>query len=593
MRSNAFSGAFAGATLVAAMCSCVSVHRVPDHPFLTEKPRILVDKVLMADNGWVMTEDHVREIKAAGFNVVSPRLGGTDPVRVRKVAAMAGRHGMFYVAWMRGSLGTKTGLKYVYPDGHDCDVFSPNSDELWQWWERTILEHARISLEEPAMAGSFLDFENYARGRAGNCYGLSYDARIMAEFARAEKIDLPDLQPAERAPWLEKRGLARRFRAFQITGWRRRARRLRQAIDRINPRYLLLLYPAPGTLFMTEALYPEWATDQAPLILCDATTYGRQTEFLSEKEALEINRAALRRNMRVPLKHRIPFAYLGGIDPVCAGADPEFCGKNASAIAQVSDGYWVFYEGPQYGKEHPEYFRWFQQANADIASGRFELWRRPRSAPENLGETVVKRKTDKLQVAVYNSRKLLQKDIESTGRYEVHPLRGMSLEYLKNFDAVVLQNFNMSLPVDHPISVNLRKYVEQGGGVLFGHDTAWFMDSIFPEIARRGRPTHNVEAERHVVDNRLVVAAAHPSIPDLEPGLTFTTEFRDHMIFRPGRKGCVIVKNVFGDPVYVVGEAGRGRVVYAGCYYGYSKELTGPERRLVLDLVDWLAGTPR
>ena len=543
----------------------------------------------MADNKWVMTEDHVREIKDAGFNVVSPRIGGTDPARVRKVAAMAQRHGIFYVAWMRGSRGTKTGLKYVYPDGHDCDEYSPNSDELWQWWERTILEHARISKEIPAMVGSFLDFENYARGRAGNCYGLSYDAKIMNEFAEDEKIALPDLLPAERAPWLKKNGLSQRFETFQIAGWRRRARRLRQAIDKINPRYLLLVYPAPGTLFITEAVYPEWGTVQAPLILCDACTYGRPTQFMSEREALDANRNALAHNLRIPRKRRIPFAYLGGIDPVCAGADPEFCGKNASAISQVSDGYWVFYEGPEYRKEHPDYFRWFKKANIEIAEDRFDLWKQPRSAPENLGETKVVCKTDKIQIAVYNGRKLLQSDIESTGKYEIHPLRGMSLEYLKHFDAVILQNFNVALPVTHPISVNLRQYVEQGGGVLFGHDTAWFMDSIFPEIARRANPKHNVEAERHVVDNQLVIAAAHPGIHGLRPGQAFTTEFRDHMIFRPGPRGIVLVRNRFNDPVYVVGEIGKGHVVYAGCYYGYSKHLKGTERQLVLDLVAWLA----
>ena len=126
--------------VVCLLCSCVSTSRVPEHRFLQEKPRILVDKVLMLDNGWVMTEAHVKEIKEAGFNVVSPRIGGTNPSRVRKVAAMAQKHDMFYVAWMRGSREAKDGLKYVYSDGHDCDICSPNSDELWDWMEKTILD---------------------------------------------------------------------------------------------------------------------------------------------------------------------------------------------------------------------------------------------------------------------------------------------------------------------------------------------------------------------------------------------------------------------------------------------------------------------
>ena len=49
-----------------------------------------------------------------------------------------------------------------------------------------------------------------------------------------------------------------------------RLRKLRQAVDAINPEFLLVLYPAPGTLLMTEALYPEWATARAPMVLADA-----------------------------------------------------------------------------------------------------------------------------------------------------------------------------------------------------------------------------------------------------------------------------------------------------------------------------------
>jgi hypothetical protein len=576
------------ATLVSA--SGAAAPAFAEHPFLREKPRILVDKVLMADNQWVMTAEHVQEIKAAGFNVVSPRLGGTDPARVRQVAAMARDNGMFYVAWMRGSLDTTKGLKYVYPDGHDCDVYSPNSDELWDWLEKTILEHARISLEIPAMTGSFLDFENYARGGSGNHYDLSYDERILAEFATSAGLTLPALAPGARATWLRDQGLEKRFAEFQIAAWRQRARHLRQAVDAVNPRFLLLVYPAPGTRLITAALYPEWGTAQAPLVLCDASTYGRPTQFTSEPEALAANRKALTEAMRVPQEAGIPHVTLGGIDPVCEGADPEFCAKNASMIAAAAGGYWVFYEGPSYRKDHPEYFRWFKQANDDIASGALTLWQQPRSQPENLGETVVTRKTDRLQVAVYNSRRLLQDDLEATGAYEVHALRGMSLEYLRHFDAVILQNFNAALAPDHPISRNLRQYVEQGGGLLFGHDTAWFMESPFPEIAVRARPQHKVEAARHVVDSTLVVAATPAALAGLKVGQQYTTEFGDHMIFTAGPKGQTVVRNLFADPVYVVGEAGKGRVVYSGCFYGYKANLSGAEREVLLGLVGWLCG---
>jgi hypothetical protein len=341
---------------------------------------------------------------------------------------------------------------------------------------------------------------------------------------------------------------------------------------------------------MTEALYPEWATAAAPLVLCNASTYGRPAEFMPEKEALKINRDLLRKTMKVPQSKGIPYVYLGGIDPACAGADAEFCGKNADLISAVTDGYWVFYEGPEYKKDHPEYFRWFKKANADIVRGAFTLWKQPRRQAEDLGDTKLDKKTDLVQVAVYNTRKKLSEDIESTGRYEVHKLRGMSLGYLRQFAVVVLQNFNLELDPDHRIPASLRAYVEQGGGLLLGHDTAWFMKGLFPAAARRGYPQHNVDAVRHVLSRDLVVACTHPALPGLAAGTHFDTEFGDHMIFVPGPKGTVLIRNRFGDPVYVIARIGKGRVVYSGCYYGYQRNLSGVERKVLLDLVDWLAG---
>jgi hypothetical protein len=575
--------------LVLVCASGCATRPTVTHPALAGEPwRVLVDKVLMEDNGWVMTEDHIREMREAGFNVVSPRLGGEDMDRVRKVATFAGKHDMYYVAWMRGSLGTKTGLKYVYPDGHDCDIYSPNADELWDWMTETIVAQAKVSVEIPAMVGVFLDYENYGRGKAGNCYGLSYDSEIIRQFALHIEVAIPEMPAEKRYDWLESHGLLRAFEKFQINAWRQRARELRRRVDEINPAFLFVLYPAPGTLLMTEALYPEWATKRAPLVLADACTYGRPAEFMAQPESLLTNRQRLLKGVSYARRRGIPHVYLGGIDPVCAGADPEFCGKNAAMISTVSDGYWIFYEGPEYRKDHPAYFQWFKKANEQIASGLITLQNEPRSEPEDFGRTTIERKTDKIQVGVYNGRKLLQKDLAGTGLYEIHKLEGMSVEYLKQLDAVILQNYNVPLTADHAISRNLRAYVEGGGSILFGHDTAWFMESVFPEVAVRDYPKHKVEAERHVVDRRLTIAAEHPALGGLAKGTSFETEFRDHMVFKAGPQGTVIVRNQFEDPVYVVGEAGRGRVVYSGCYYGYREPLTGAEKILILDLLRWM-----
>jgi hypothetical protein len=103
---------------------------------------------------------------------------------------------------------------------------------------------------------------------------------------------------------------------------------------------------------------------------------------LPQSEALQANRQKLQDGMKIPQEAKIPFVYSGGIDPVVRGADPEFCGKNAVMISELTGGYWVFYEGIKYDKEHPDYFQWFKWANDQINGGRLQAWHEPRQTPE-------------------------------------------------------------------------------------------------------------------------------------------------------------------------------------------------------------------
>lgn len=342
-----------------------------------DKYRILVDKVLSKSNRWIMSEENMDEIKKAGFNVVVPRQGGDDIERVKRVADMARKRGMFYMPWMRGTLAAKTGTKLTWDNGGTQDMYSPNSDELWDWMTDLILAHARLSAENPAIIGSFLDFENYYKNSQGNCYELSYDEKIISEFAKAKKLDLPDLKSDQHKPWLEKNNLLEAFSRFQINSWRMRCRKLRKQIDAINPNFQLTIYPQ-DTLFLDKAIYPEWGTANAPLIIADPWTYGRRQ--VPHAEALELNKDILLKGMKKQgIKAKTtPILYIGGIDPMVSGADAEFSGSNASMLSEISNGYWIFYEGPRYRTTHPDYFKWFTLANKDIIAHKYALWKQPR-----------------------------------------------------------------------------------------------------------------------------------------------------------------------------------------------------------------------
>lgn len=360
------------------------------------KLRILVDKVMQPTEGWVAKEWMVKATAEAGFNVFSPRRGHDNLDEVRHVTQWCEKHGIYHMPWMRGSLNAPSGpeadgKRVVWADGAEQPLWSPNSDEFWAWTTRYVVEYAKMSAGNRHLLGVFLDYENYEKGGKGNLYSLSYDDLILGKFAQAQGIQLPKLKPAERAEWLKKQGIHDAFAAFQIDHWRQRCCGLRKAVDAHDPTFQFCIYPAPGTPFMVEAVYPEWATEAAPLILADASTYGRPSRFLPEAESLKGNRQRLLENRKVPRERGIPHLYAGGIDPVVKGADPEFCGKNAVAISDMTDGYWIFYEGPKYNEDHPVYWKWFTWANQAIAAGHFAAQHAPRQTPDNWSSDLLQR----------------------------------------------------------------------------------------------------------------------------------------------------------------------------------------------------------
>ncbi|HJN15994.1 MAG TPA: hypothetical protein QGH10_10905, partial [Armatimonadota bacterium] len=372
----------------------------------SEKLRILVDKVMMPEEDWHTKEWIVRETAEAGFNVFSPRLGNDDLVEVGQVTQWCDQYGIFHMPWMRGTLAAPDGpeadgKRVMWSNGAEQPLYSACSDEFWEWTQRYIVEYARMSAENEHIFGVFLDYENYASGaKMGNLYGITYEDVILQPFLVENDLELPDIEPGERKTWLEEQGMHEGFAQYQIDHWRARCKALREAVDEHDPTFQFCIYPAPGTPIMVEACYPEWSTDVAPAILADPWVYGRPSRFLPQAESLESNQRKLIGGMQIPEKAGIPFIYSGGIDPVVTGADPEFCGKNAVMISELTGGYWVFYEGPKYDEDHPEYFRWFAWANERITAGELQAWHEPRETEEGWALDVFARMDEDLELVM-------------------------------------------------------------------------------------------------------------------------------------------------------------------------------------------------
>ena len=336
----------------------------------------------------------VKEAAEAGFNVFSPRKGYEDLDAVRQVTAWCRKYGMYHQVWMRGvqdvpkDLALSAGKRVVWADGSEQLLWSPNSDELYQWLASYVIPYAQIGATDDTLMGVFLDYENYWPGGRGNLYELSYDDVIMGKFAAAKGLELPALELKDRKAWLEGKKLHEEFAAFQIAHWRAKCRELRQAVDKINPKFQFNIYPAPGTMYMLEACYPEWATKAAPLILADPWTYGRPGRYTGHAKALEANREIIERGKKLAESKYSPsgdYIYLGGIDPVVNGADPEFSGKNALLVSGLTGGYWIFYEGPVYAKDHPDYFHWFRWAHQQMDANNYAAASQPRETEDPFG----------------------------------------------------------------------------------------------------------------------------------------------------------------------------------------------------------------
>jgi hypothetical protein len=121
--------------------------------------------------------------------------------------------------------------------------------------------------------------------------------------------------------------------------------------------------------------------------------------------------------------------------------------------------------------------------------------------------------------------------------------------------------------------------------------------SPFPEIAEWVMPKNQYADGICVVDSSLTVAASNPAIGNLPAGTKFQTYSPAHTILKAAANGEVLIRNVVGEPVCVIGNYGKGKVAFCGCFYGYTSplvpyNLSGVERDIFFNLLKWLSQKP-
>jgi Concanavalin A-like lectin/glucanases superfamily len=161
---------------------------------------------------------------------------------------------------------------------------------------------------------------------------------------------------------------------------------------------------------------------------------------------------------------------------------------------------------------------------------------------------------------------------------------------LKKFNVIIFPACKDMWDTAEDWQENVKEFVRNGGGVIFSHNavgripSSAFGKPLFPKTC--------AGYDGQLVNKRILKASvAHPAT-GLQKGEKFEHEYNDHLFIKPGAKGLILLINELGKPVTIVGDYGKGRVIYTGQIFGLNrkneqKESRGKEWKILLNMVRW------
>jgi len=169
----------------------------------------------------------------------------------------------------------------------------------------------------------------------------------------------------------------------------------------------------------------------------------------------------------------------------------------------------------------------------------------------------------------------------------------LSISNLMRYDVLLYpQCFLGNSGTAYDFHTGLRRYVAEGGGaVWFQHDSIgsprsqFGVNTAFRDVSRGtlGR-VDSAEAK---------IARKHPITQGFPVGHVFKHAYYDHWTVKRGRRGIVIATDPDGRPVWVVGQVGKGRVMYDGSIMLTAQNNPGAAQgdhlQLMKQALEWLA----
>ncbi|MGD9497284.1 MAG: hypothetical protein AB7Y46_13375 [Armatimonadota bacterium] len=219
----------------------------------------------------------------------------------------------------------------VLADGRVEAYACPLEERFWQeHLLPAMLERARLAADpELQVDGLWIDFELYSTTTGQRYYtNACYCDHCMAAFAQYKGIEIPDLEYAQRAPWLAEHGYAEEYQPFLGSRVEELARQVREQVHAVDPDLLLGFYPTPHN-WSLEAVARAFSTERLPIVLWATDTYGGGGPD------------------RVPDDWREHYRQMGVNARYCAGMLLRaYSAKNLAAniyhASAECDGYWLF-----------------------------------------------------------------------------------------------------------------------------------------------------------------------------------------------------------------------------------------------------------
>ncbi len=300
-----------------------------------------------------LTEADFKQLADAGFTVAVDRWMED----VEGFCQKAADAGLAVMTWQMGMTNASEDEKVdrtVTRMGKTTRFSLPTSEASWAKVTEEMVEQAKLSLKYPNLKGALLDFEIYDKNKTdGFCE--SYDDETFAAFLKMLERAVPDPLPAasERRKYLDDLQVLSLYVEFQAKKVAEQARKLRKAVDGINPKFQIGVY---GWGAFKEHIMQSVASTEAPVINLDATLYGRtiySNAFDGGYDAEEPARTGLKwalvsasKMSRDAQNCGYPIVVLAGHYPQSPGPKDgsayKFTTRQSFNSAAYADGYWIW-----------------------------------------------------------------------------------------------------------------------------------------------------------------------------------------------------------------------------------------------------------